>query len=298
MKSVFSGKGFKILVTVIVFFLIFALVSSGNSYVNNFVTGFILTPVRQVFTGGVTTAGDTMTPAKSSEELQKEISELQEENRRLNDLLVDYYDIKAENEELEKFYEIKAENKDFSVVTATVISRDPNENFYGFTLDKGSSDGIELNDPVMTENGLVGWVCEVSPKSCQVTTILSPDASIGAVDKRTSDTGILSGSPAISDEGLTRMINIPTKNKVEPEDIAVTSGYGGVFPKNIKIGKITERTFDDYTGQPVAIIEPFEDIKTVSSVAVVVNFSGKGEIEEAEKIKEAESSKSGESSKK
>ena len=141
MKRVVSGKGFRVLVIIVVFFIVTALVSSGNSYINNFLTSFIFTPVQSFVTGGVTSAGDALTPAKSSGELQMEVEELKKENRRLNDLLVDYYDIKAENEELEKFYDIKKENKDFSVVTAAVISRDPNENFYGFTLDKGSSDG-------------------------------------------------------------------------------------------------------------------------------------------------------------
>lgn len=291
MKRVVSGKGFRVLVIIVVFFLVTALVSSGNSYINNFLTSFIFTPVQSFVTGGVTSAGDALTPAKSSGELQMEVEELKKENRRLNDLLVDYYDIKAENEELEKFYDIKKENKDFSVVTAAVISRDPNENFYGFTLDKGNADGIELNDPVMTENGLVGWVCEAAPKSCKVTTILSPDAAVGIMSKRTSDSGILSGSAAISDEGYTRMINISAGNSMEPEDIIVTSGFGGVFPKNIKIGKVRELSFDAYSGLPVAVIEPFEDIKTVKSATVVVNFSGKGEITETEKQKESSQSK-------
>ncbi len=286
MKGVFSSNGFRVLVIIIVFFLVVALVTSGNSYVNNFVTSFVLTPIRQLVTGGVTSAGDSLTPPRSAEELQKEVDRLTEENRRLNDLLIDYYDVKAENEELEKFYDIKKENEDFSVVTATVISRDPNENFFGFTLDQGSANGVELNDPVMTENGLVGWVCEVAPKSCQVKTILSPDASIGVVDKRTTDSGILSGSAAMTDEGLTRMINVSAQNTMAIDDIIVTSGYGGIFPKNLKIGKVREMSYDSYSGLPMVVVEPFEDIKTVKNAAIVVNFSGKGEITEAEKQKD------------
>ncbi len=289
MNGFFSGKGFKVMVTIVVFFLVVALVSSGNSYVNNFMTSFILTPIQQVASGGAYTTGDVLTPPKSNEQLQKEVSELEEENRRLNDMLVEYYDIKRQNEELTKFYDIKKENTDFSVVPATVIGRDPNENFYGFTADKGSADGIRLNDPVMTENGLVGWVCEVAPRSCKVTTILSPDASIGASDKKTTEGGIISGSPEISDDGITRLINISAQNKMEKDDIIVTSGYGGIFPKNLKIGKIKELSHDSYTGLPVAVIEPFENVKDVSSVAIVVNFSGKGDIEETSREKQESS---------
>ena len=287
MNRFFSGKSFKVLIALLAFLLVLALVSSGNSYVNNFMTSFILTPLQQVATGGSRAAGDALTPPKTTEQLQKELDELKEENRRLNDMLVEYYDMKRQNDELIRFYDIKRENRDFSVVPATVIGRDPNENFYGFTLDKGSTDGVELSDPVMTDNGLVGWVSEVAPHSCKVTTILSPDASIGALDKKTTDSGIVAGEPTLCDEGLTRLINLSAQNKLEQGDLIVTSGFGGVFPKNLKIGKVRELSSDSYTGLPVAVIEPLEQIRTVSSVAIVVNFSGKGEIEETSRKEES-----------
>lgn len=287
MKGFLSGKGFKVLMVLLAFLLVLALVSSGNSYVNNFMTSFILTPIQQVATGGAYSAGDALTPPKSNEQLREEVSRLEQENRRLNDLLVEYYDIKRENEELARFYEIRKENTDFSVVPATVIGRDPNENFYGFTLDKGSADSVKLNDPVMTDNGLVGWVSEVAPHSCKVTTILSPDAGVGVLDKKTSDGGILCGTPVLCDEGLTQMINISAQHKIAENDIVVTSGFGGIFPKNLKVGKVRELSSDSYNGLPVAVIEPFEQIKTVSAVAVVVNFSGRGDIEETSRKEES-----------
>ncbi len=279
MNNVFKSKGFKVLVTIVVFFLVVALVSSGNSYVNNFLTSYVLTPIQRAVTGGTNSAGDAIAPKKTYEELEEEVSRLEKENREMHDMLVDYYDIKRVNQELERFYDIKKENEDFSVLTATVIGRDPNENFYGFTLDRGSNDGVEMNDPVMTENGLVGWVSEVAPGSCKVSVILSPDASVGAVIKRTNDSGVITGSPLLSDEGLTRMINISSQSKVKEGDIVVTSGFGGVFPKNLQIGRIKEISLDEYTGMPAAVIEPFEQVRTVSAAVIVVDFKGKGEVE-------------------
>ena len=279
MKGFFSGKGFKVLVTVVCIFLAVALVTAGNGYMNDFFASFVLTPLRQVASEGVEAAGDALTPPKSNEELQEEVSRLERENRDLSDRLVDYYDIKKQNEELRKFYDIKKENKDFSIVPSTVIGRDPNENFYGFTADKGSLDGVDINNPVMTEKGLVGWVSEVSPRSCRVTTVLSPDAQIGAVVKRTDDSGIISGSGGNVDEGKTEMLNLSEQNSAKKGDIVVTSGYGGIYPKNLKIGKIAKLTMDEYTGMPVAVIEPYEDIQNVSSVVLITDFDGKGEPE-------------------
>lgn len=278
MKGFFSGKGFKVLITIICIFLVVALISAGNSSVNNFFTSFLFTPLQQVASGGVKSAGDALTPPKSSEELEKEISRLEEENRDLSEKLVDYYDVKKQNEELKRFYNIKSENKDFSLVPSNVIGRDPNENFYGFTADKGTLDGVSLNDPVMTENGLVGRVSEVAPKSCKVTTILSPDIQVGAVVKKTGDSGIISGTAVSSENGTVRMKNLTKQNSAQNGDIVVTSGFGGIYPKNVKIGRIKNITEDKYTGMPLAVIEPYEDIQTVSSVVIVIDFDGKGEV--------------------
>jgi len=298
LKKILASRSFKVMIVLVTFFLIVALISAGNSFVNNFLTSYLLTPVQRLTTAGTDSAGKALTPPKSREELEEENSRLMEENRRLNDMLVNYYDIRRENEELEKFYNIKRENRDFTVLTATVIGRDANENFYGFTLDRGSSDGVKMNDAVMTENGLVGWVSELAPKSCKVTTILSPDAGIGALDKRTNEGGIITGSALLADNGLTRLINLSAQHTMQKDDMIVTSGYGGVFPKDIKIGKLKEITLDDYTGMPTAVIEPFEDIRNVTAAVIVTDFGSKGEIDEqavrkptAEELKKAEEEK-------
>ncbi|MBQ3928647.1 MAG: rod shape-determining protein MreC [Clostridia bacterium] len=285
MKRFFSGKGFKVLVTITCVFLVVALVSAGNSSVNNFLTSFLLTPLQRVTSEGVNAADSALAPAKSNEELQQEINRLEKENRDLTAKLVDYYDVKKQNEELQRFYNIKKDNKDFSLLPAIVISRDPNENFYGFTIDKGTLDGVEMYDPVMTENGLVGSVTEVSPKSCKVTTILSPDIKVGALDKRTDDSGIVCGKAANADDGITAMINITEQNTAEKGDIVVTSGYGGVYPKNLRIGKIRQLTLDDYTGMPTALIEPFEDVRNVSSVVVIIDFDSNDDTENSQTTK-------------
>ena len=282
MNKVTSGKGFKVLITAVCILLVLALITAGNSTVGGIVTGYILNPLLRVASDFTNSAEETITPPKSVEELEEENDELKEENRRLNDMLVEYYDLKKENDELYKFYNIKKNNEDFSVVPSTVISRDPNENFYGFILDKGSADGVKPDDPVMTDNGLVGYVCEVSTKSCKVTSIISPAAQVGAVDKKTGDEGVVTGSPEYSDSGIAVMKNISAQNAMKIGDIVVTSGYGGMYPKNIKIGTVSKLDYDSYTGMPVAIVKPFEDVRNITSAAIITNFSGKGDIEELE----------------
>ncbi len=272
MKRIVERKGFKVLVTVICILSVFAIMAVGNGYVYNFVTGFIITPIQYVATGTVSSAGNAMTPKKSYAEMERENKRLEQENTRLNDLLIDYYDIKKEYDELSQFLDIKKENKNFEVAVASVIGRDPNENFSGFTLNRGMNDGISVNAPVLTEKGLVGWVSEVGINSCKVTTILSPDTKISACDKVSLDKGIVSGSPELYEKGFTSLKNIQKKFRITKDDIVVTAN-SNLYPENIKIGKVKEISTDSYTGMPIAVIEPFEDIKNVSSVVIVKKFN-------------------------
>lgn len=272
-----SGNGMKILVMTVCLLLIVALVTAGNSTVNGFFTGIVFSPLQKAAARFTSAAADAVVPPKSQTELEEENSKLKEENRKLNSMLVEYYDLKKENDELYRFYDIKKENDDFKIVPSTVISRDPNENFYGFVLDKGSDDGISENDPVITENGLVGFVCEVNLKSCKVTAVISPDAKVGAIDKKTENQGIITGTPEYSDKNIAVMKNISAQHKMEKGDIIVTSGYGGLYPKNIRIGTVYSLNYD-YSGMPVVLVEPYEDVRTIISAAVITDFNGKGEI--------------------
>lgn len=277
-----SANGMKVLVLTVCVLLVVALVTAGNSTMNGLFTGLIFAPLQKAAAGFTTSAGEGLSSPADAEELEKENKKLREENNKLSSMLVEYYELKKENEELYKFYNIKKDNDDFSLVPSTVISRDPNENFYGFILDKGSQDGISEKDPVMTENGLVGFVSEVNLKSCKVTTLLSPDAKIGSVDKKTENQGIITGSPEYCDDNITVMKNISAQNEMKKGEIVVTSGYGGLFPKNVRIGTIRELKYD-YDGMPVALIDPSEDIRNITSAAVITSFSGKGEINEYKK---------------
>lgn len=279
-RKVTQKKSFKVLITVICLILVMSLITAGNTSVGNLFTGLIFVPVQQAIAGFLGTAEENLPSAKSLEELEKENQELQEENRKLNDMLAEYYDLKKENEELYQFYDIKKENQDFHLLPASVTGIDPNENFYGFILDKGKNDGVNTNDPVMLRGGLIGRVCEVNEKSCKVSGILSPSVQVGCVDKKTGDTGIITGSASYCDEGFAVMKNISAQNHIQKGDLIVTSGYGGLYPRNVRIGTVKEIITDEYTGNPMAVIKPFEDLRKINSAAIVTAFNGKGEISE------------------
>lgn len=295
MKKLFDHKSFKVFLGVISVLLVLAVVTAGNSAIGTYIVNLITLPMQQVTVGAVDSAGNAV-PQKSAEELTSDVESLTEENKRLRDMLVDYYEVKEQNEQFKKYYDLKEENPDYDILPATVIRRDPNENFYGFTIDKGSVDGVERHDPVVTENGLVGWVCELDATSCTVKTILSPDTQVGALDAGTSDSGIITGSPTYCDDNLCTMTKVPAQHTMKKGDIIVTSGLGGIFPKKLQIGKVKEIKLNEYDSLPLAVIEPFEDIRSVTSVAVITNYLDKGKISKSESKPDNSSASSSEGS--
>ncbi len=271
------NKNFKTLIITLVILTVMSVFSlSGNSVVTNAVNGFF----RGLFqvTAGATASADT----KSYDELKAENEKLSQENAQLREQLVDYYDVKSENDRLWKYYDLKKENPSYKIQPANVIKRDTNDDFYSFTLDTGSANDVSVNDPVITENGLVGWVSQVDVSTCKVKTILSPDTKAGALIKRTNDSGIVSGSTSLCDDNLTSLTKLAEDNKIKVGDIVVTSGTGGVYPGDLIIGKVKEIKFNSYDTSRYAIVEPYEDIKQITSAAVITDFATQGEVGRSE----------------
>lgn len=222
----------------------------------------------------------------SYEELLEENQSLKEENSALREQLADYNDLQEENRRLWKFYDIKKENPTYTYVPATVIRRDANADFYSFTIDAGTSLKIKENDPVITENGLIGIIEECDVSTAKVKTILSPEIKVGARDSKTNDSGVIAGSGAFCDQNLTQLTKISADSKIKEGDVIVTSGVGGLFPSKLVIGRVKELSFDDYDASKYALVEPYEDIRKVSSVLVITDFDTRGQIS-AEKATQA-----------
>jgi rod shape-determining protein MreC len=283
LKDFLHSNGFKVLLAVI--FIMFGLMlytaSTGSSIFSNLM-GFISAPMQKVSTVVANNANETAKNATlDANQLKAEYDELKKKNEDLNNKLVDYYQIKQENEQYKSILGLKSQHKDYQLVSAAVIGRDPNDLFYNFSVDKGSLDGVKVNDPVVTSAGLVGYVSSVNATYCKITTILSADTSIGASDKVTRDSGVVSSNIKLADQGLTKMGYLDANTKVKSGDIIVTSGLGGIYPKDLLIGTVTEVKNEEYDVSLCATVKPFVDVKSVHDVFIITKFVGQGEIMES-----------------
>lgn len=274
MNRKLHNKKFKTLIVTLSVLIVLSILSISGSSILSSAVSFATKGLFQI-TALASASPDT----PSIDELQKENERLKQENAQLRKMLTDYYDLKEENERLNAYYGLKKQNPSYEIVPATVIMRDANDDFYSFTLDIGSSLGVKVNDPVITENGIVGWVWKTDASSCKVRTVLSPDTKIACEDKISGDSGVVSGSGSLCDDNLTKLDKLAENHKVSKGDIIVTSGTGGVYPPNLIIGKVKETGFNKYDSSRYAIVEPYDDIRSLTAAAVITDFDTKGKVE-------------------
>ena len=274
MKEFFKSTKIKIFLSVLLVLIMLSV------FTRNVQNNVVSTTVNAVTYGlsKVTAAAVEDKSEKSYDELKEENELLSQANRELRAKLIDYHSVKEENTRLWKFYGLKKQNEDFSLIPATVLRRDANDEFGSFTIDKGTSSDISTGDPVIGENGLVGWISEADVYTAKVVTVLSPQTSIGAVDKATGDTGIITGSSKYADDNRTMFSKLDSDNKVEEGDIISSSGSAGIYPKGLVLGEVKEICYDTYDTSHYAVIEPYDDISKIVDVAVISDYEGQGEI--------------------
>lgn len=281
MRFFFKSRKFKIIVAVtaiVVSLAVLARIAGGIIAPQASVFGAVAAPFQKMFTDISNYFEDLGHKFSDNEALILENAELQDQINSLNEKIADYEQIQAENEFYKNYLEIKEANPDFKFADATIISRDMTDEYQSFTIDVGTLDGIEAYDPVITDAGLVGYISEAGVTTSKVRTLLNPAISVGALDSRTGDAGVISGTLEMAGSGRTKMINIQRSSSVAVGDYVVTSG-SGVFPSGLLIGKIKNVSQEKHNTALYAELEPFVNIAEIRKVMVITDFSGKSSIE-------------------
>ncbi len=264
-------------VVAVMFCLMLYTAGAGDSATAR-IFGFITTPMQRIST---IVSNNAIVAARSAagskEELAEENRQLKKQVADLSKKLVNYYAYQQENAQLRKFLDLKNSNQDFKPVAAAVIGRDPNDLFGQFTIDQGSRSGVSRNDPVVTEAGVVGWVSSLNSEYSKVTTILSPQTKISAMDRVNRETGVVGCDIRMADRNLIQLNYLSTGTTVKAGDLVVTSGIGGLYPHNLIIGTVKDVKNSSYDVSLYAEIEPAVDVKSVRDVMVITSFEGQGQ---------------------
>ena len=222
---------------------------------------------------------ELITDIRISREAQKKIDELNEEINNLREKNINYNEMQRENARLREYCDVKEKNPDMKFLGAKVIGRMPGNSKGNFIVDVGKSDGVSMNDTVITEKGIVGRISRVGPFSSNVKTILASDVQISAIDSETGNIGLISGTPELADKNLTKMTLIKYKDSVNISDTIITSGLSGIYPKNLAVGEVQSIEYDNTNSYYYALIKPYNTMNEIKDVFIITNFSGKGIIE-------------------
>ncbi|MEC5187227.1 rod shape-determining protein MreC [Geobacillus thermodenitrificans] len=178
--------------------------------------------------------------------------------------------LRQENERLRELLDKKESLRDFIPIQATVIGRNPERWRETIIVNKGIQHGVKKDMAVITPAGLVGKVQHASQftSTVQLLSALDQNNRISAyVQGNENVFGLIEGY----DEKRRELVlgEIPIDAEVKKKQKVLTSGLGGVFPKGLPIGEVTEVKPDQYGLTQVVYVKPFANLYDIDDVMIV-----------------------------
>lgn len=280
MKNFFTGTRFKITVSLFAALLMgvfFAAVSDSGSSPLSSAISYITAPLQNAAASAADILGDLGVHFVSSAKYKDENESLKNEINELRSQLVDYEKCKYKLEAYEDFLEVKEDNPDFTFAPAQIIMRDSSDIYGSFTLNKGAADGISVNAPVICSDVLIGVVKSVNQKNCLVQTLLNPAISVSAYDIRTRENCYTEAELLQSQKGFIKLSGLKKNTPVVSGGLICTSGIGGIYPKDLIIGTVSEISTDEMGLGATALVTPGIDYSLLTDVFIITDFEGKTE---------------------
>jgi rod shape-determining protein MreC len=193
-----------------------------------------------------------------NEKLKRQVRELEMENRSLEE-------IRQENIRLRRLLSMK-DNIEYETIEARVIARNPeyllSDVLY---INRGANDGLKIDSPVLSGDGIIGRTVFVSERQSQVQLITNPDASIGAMLDEERTLGVLSGTG----KSLLDLKYISSTKQIQTGDIVKSSGLDGIFPKGFLLGNIVD-VQKNKEGFYTIKVQPAADLYHIEEVSVLL----------------------------
>lgn len=271
MKFLKGIKSKSVLITLCVVGVIALVVTVGQRYRFTIIENgiqYITVPVQKGidFVGG--SFNNTLAKFQDISVLQEKNNNLEQEINKLsydNNILIQY---EAENEKLKQLLELANRYKKYPNEGANVISKDPGNWYKIFTIDKGTDDGFDKDDTILSGSGLVGHIIEAGPLSSKVMAIIDDRNAVSATVFRTGDIGVLKGDIELIQEGFCKL-QIDIQSEVIKGDQIVTSHLSDIYPPGITIGIVEEIIIAQNGLTQFAYVRPLVDFEHLQQVLVL-----------------------------
>jgi rod shape-determining protein MreC len=193
-----------------------------------------------------------------------ENEQLRETVRQLSRLNSSYEQIKKENTRLNRLLSMR-ERFPNRTVGARVIARTPGFLSNVLYINRGLKDGLRVDFPVISGDGIIGRTILVTGNQSQVQLITNPDASVGVMMENTRTLGVLSGSG----DSLLDLNYISNTEQINPGDVVLSSGFDTIFPKGFRIGTVVDCRKGEGVFYQIKV-EPAVDLYHVEEVSVIL----------------------------
>lgn len=214
------------------------------------------------------TIRDLMTSPRDVATLQVQISELEAENAQLRDQIITLQEQAAEAERLGALLNYARTRPESRYLSTNVIGLDPSPFIRSINIGAGSDRGVLHGMPVLTDEGLVGRVTEVTAGTSRVQLITDPASAVNVQLQGSRADGLLAAQP----NGELWVELIDQNANVEPGELVLTSGLGGAFPADIPVGYVVSVRRRDFELFQRAVIQPTVNFEELEIVLLVTNF--------------------------
>lgn len=203
-------------------------------------------------------------------EVKNQNKELTKENEELKTQILENSDVVNENERLREILNFTKEKDNYNYVACDIIGFS-NGNFVdGYIINKGAKDNIKKGMVVIAAKGLVGQITSVSNSSSVVQSIMNENIAVSVmVDSTREATGYLKGYKDRDNNNLAKVYELPADSEIKEGDVIMTSGVGGIYPKEIKIGEVQKVMEDNTKVTKTAIVKPYVDFNKLEELVVV-----------------------------
>jgi rod shape-determining protein MreC len=223
------------------------------------VASYVTHGIRNIWTGYVWLVG-----------ARAENERLRETVRRLTFANSSFEQAKQENARLQRLLAMD-DSTAYNSVGARVVGRTPSFLSNVIYINRGSSDGIHIDAPVVSGDGIIGRVVLVTGHQSQVQLITNPDASIGVMLERTRTPGVLRGTGDL----VLELNYIGNSEQVENGEVVISSGLDGIYPNGLSIGKVVEAQKGKGVFRSIKV-QPFMDFMRIEGVSVLTEPKPQG----------------------
>jgi rod shape-determining protein MreC len=210
-------------------------------------------------------ASDLVGAKEENARLKEEVKELRQEVIRAQTAVGENERIRA----LLGFVDGPKFPDGFDAVTTRVVGRPPSAYDQEVLIAAGSSSGVQRNDPVVTEDGLVGLVTDVTSNGAKVTLLTDQSSAVSAIVLKGGAAGIIRHGP--SDSSALVLDRVGKDELVEQDDLVITAGWRSgklesLYPRGIPIGTVKsvgQQDVDLYKRIQVAPLVNFDSLAEV-----------------------------------